>query len=212
MAKSRPARPAKESRKGKSNSILHGTHAPRSKPSSQKQPAPVNPSLLLSQATSLLHTGQPSSALPIAVRALSLLHPTAAPAEATPAALPALTLLAEIHIELGDAEAARSYFLQAVDIDAEGLAPDGAEKFLWVAQLCEEGGEESVRWFERGAGVLRREIAAGEGKAGRYLEVEEKKRRLAGALCGVAEVWMTDLSYAYLPPSTKCSHCREGAH
>ncbi|SLM35032.1 Tetratricopeptide-like helical domain [Lasallia pustulata] len=195
MAKSRPARPAKESRKGKSNSILHGTHAPRSKPSSQKQPAPVNPSLLLSQATSLLHTGQPSSALPIAVRALSLLHPTAAPAEATPAALPALTLLAEIHIELGDAEAARSYFLQAVDIDAEGLAPDGAEKFLWVAQLCEEGGEESVRWFERGAGVLRREIAAGEGKAGRYLEVEEKKRRLAGALCGVAEVWMTDLSW-----------------
>ncbi|KAA6406920.1 MAG: hypothetical protein FRX48_09218 [Lasallia pustulata] len=164
MAKSRPARPAKESRKGKSNSILHGTHAPRSKP-----PPKNNPPLLL--------------------------HSTSAPADPTPAALPALTLLAEIHIELGDVEAARSYFLQAVDIDPEGLAPDGAEKFLWLAQLCEEGGGESVRWFERGAEVLRREIAVGEGKAGRELEVEEKKRRLAGALCGVVEVWMTDLSW-----------------
>ena len=57
-----------------------------------------------------------------------------------------------------------------------------------------------MRWFERGAEVLRREIAVGEGKAGRELEVEEKKRRLAGALCGVVEVWMTDLSYAYPPP------------
>ena len=199
MAKSRPPRSGKESRKGKSKSILHGTQAARSKSSSSK-PA-VNPSKLLEQATSLLHTGQPDDALPIAVRALGLLQP-ASSATPSAAALPALDLLAEIHVELGDVDSARSYFLRAVDIDPKGLAPDGAEKFLWLAQLCEEGGEESVRWFERGAGVLRREISAMEDgqTATTSLDLEEKKRKLAGALCGVVEVYMTDLSYA--PPSS----------
>lgn len=83
----------------------------------------------------------------------------------------------------------------------------GAEKFLWMAQLCEEGGEDSVRWFERGAAVLRREIAreeeeegggGGRGDAGRIggnaEVVEEKKKKLAGVLCGIIEVYMTDLS------------------
>lgn len=208
MAKSRPARPPKESRKGKSKSILHSTQPARSAPAS-KHP-PVTPSLLLTQATALLHIGQPSDALPLAVRALALLQPTTSTsATARAAALPALDLLAEIHVELGDIEAARSYFLRGVDVDPEGQAPDGASKFLWLAQLSEAGGAESVAWYERGAGVLRREIGAMEdGKTqtgATALELEEKKRKLAGALCGVVEVYMTDLSWVAALQQPPCA-------
>ena len=78
------------------------------------------------------------------------------------------------------------------------------EKFLWLAQLSEEGGEESVRWFERGVEVLRREIGDLEERLGGVKGVgreeieealEEKRRKIAGALCGIVEVYMTDLSY-----------------
>lgn len=168
---------------------------------------------LVNEAIAFLHTGDPEAALPVALRALVLSQAnsnsisaaqsnpiliSAAPARQS---LPALKLLAEINLELGDAEAARAYFLQAVDLDPEGeVAEDeggGAEKFLWLAQLCEEGGEESVRWFERGAGVLRREITVAESEGGHQDVLEEKKKKLAGVLCGIIEVFMTDLSYVY---------------
>jgi hypothetical protein len=106
--------------------------------------------------------------------------------------------LGEINVELGEAETAREYFLRAVALDPAGEVPEseggGAEKFLWLAQLCEEGGRESVGWFEKGAVALRRELGMLEGRKGVEGEVEEKKRKLADALCGVAEVYMTDLS------------------
>lgn len=121
-------------------------------------------------------------------------------------ALPALNLLGEISVELGDVEAAKAYFEQAVALDPEGKVPEtnggGSEKFLWLAQLCDEGGKQSVQWFERGAKALQGEIAALEsnGLAGMdeesllFLRVE-KKRKLANALCGIVEVYMTDLSW-----------------
>ncbi|KAF2842400.1 hypothetical protein M501DRAFT_998683 [Patellaria atrata CBS 101060] len=154
---------------------------------------------LLTRATSLLQTSQPAEALPLAQRALSLLQPTSAP---TPAALPALTLLGEINVELGDIDAARGHFSAAAEMDPDG-GLGGADKFLWLAQLCEEGGREAVGWFERGAGALRREIGVLEGnsrkgkRADGVLEegLETKKRKLADALCGVVEVYMTDLSW-----------------
>ena len=114
------------------------------------------------------------------------------------AALPALNLLAEIEIELGDAVAARRLFEKTVELDPEGSIPEaaggGAEKFLWLAQLCEEGGMASVRWYERGAEVLRGDIArlGSEGTGG---AVEERRKKLAAALCSIAEVYMTDLSW-----------------
>lgn len=166
---------------------------------------------LLTEATAFLHTGDPEAALPLALRALVLSQAnsnvisttqsssTPIPVPSTQQSLPALKLLAEINIELGDVEAARAYFLQAVDIDPEGEVFEdgggGAEKFLWLAQLCEEGGEESVRWFERGAAVLRRDIALAEKAGGDRSGLEEKKKKLAGVLCGIIEVYMTDLSY-----------------
>lgn len=91
-------------------------------------------------------------------------------------------------------------------LDSEGRVPEaaggGVEKFLWLAQLSEEGGRESVEWFERGCAVLRHEISALEsslnakkGDAVVTKEVEERRRKLSGALCGIVEIWMTDLSF-----------------
>ncbi|KAK5678342.1 hypothetical protein LTS10_009514 [Elasticomyces elasticus] len=121
-------------------------------------------------------------------------------------ALPALNLLGEISVELGDGDGARGYFEKAVALDPSGEIPEamggGAEKFLWLAQLCEEGGQASVDWFERGVKALQVEIAAIEGGKVKGYDEEallmmrvEKKRKLANALCGIVEVYMTDLSW-----------------
>lgn len=167
-----------------------------------------NPNELLSQALTLLQIGDAQSALPLALRALALSNPNRnndasatdgnTHQKARPAFLQALSLLAEINLELGDADAARSYFLKAVTLDPQGEISEeeggGVEKFLWLAQLCEEGGEESVRWFQRGVEVLNREIAGLEAVEMKGEVAEEKKRKLVGALCGIVEVYMTDLS------------------
>ncbi|KAI6793102.1 hypothetical protein KC332_g16004 [Hortaea werneckii] len=120
--------------------------------------------------------------------------------------LPALNLLGEISVELGDVDSAKQYFEQAVVLDPEGKVPEamggGAEKFLWLAQLCEEGGKASVQWFEKGAAALQGEIEAletgnmpGMDEEGMLMLRVEKKRKLANALCGIVEVYMTDLSW-----------------
>lgn len=114
-----------------------------------------------------------------------------------------MNLLGEIHVELGDIDAARGYFLQAATIDADGTVGEdvggGAEKFLWLAQLSEEGGQDSVDWYEKGALSLRIQIQALQDRRKRDAEsealLEEKRRKLAVALCGVVEVYMTDLSW-----------------
>ncbi|KAF2030114.1 hypothetical protein EK21DRAFT_100685 [Setomelanomma holmii] len=155
----------------------------------------ASPEELLIQAATLLQTAQPEEALVAAKRALNLLQPSSTPSAA---ALPALNLLGEINVELGDPDSAKEAFEAAIAIDPEG-ANDGAEKFLWMAQLNEEGGAESVRWFEQGIEVLKREIGELEGKLVKKTEVEEllgeKKRKVANSLCGIAEVYMTDLSW-----------------
>lgn len=121
-------------------------------------------------------------------------------------ALPALNLLGEISVELGAVDEARVYFEEAVKLDplgtVGGALADGAEKFLWLAQLAEEGGKQSVMWFEKGAQALMNEIAALESGQAIDLDEEallllrvEKKRKLANALCGIVEVYMTDLSW-----------------
>lgn len=161
--------------------------------SSTKKPK-TSPETLLLHAAALLQTSEPEEALVQAKRALGLLQPTSEP---TIAALPALNLIGEINVELGDPDSAREAFTAAVMLDAEGVH-DGAEKFLWLAQLNEEGGAESVRWFEKGVECLKREIAGLEAKVKTPTItdlIEEKKLKMANALCGVAEVYMTDLSW-----------------
>jgi tetratricopeptide (TPR) repeat protein len=156
----------------------------------------TSPEALLVQAATLLQTSEPEEALVAARRALNILQPSSTPPSV--AALPALNLLGEIQVELGDPESAREAFEAAIAIDPLG-ASDGAEKFLWMAQLNEEGGAKSVAWFEKGIEVLKREIGELEGKLVKKTEVtdllEEKKQKVANSLCGIAEVYMTDLSW-----------------
>ena len=165
-------------------------------PSKNSTP-PKSPRVLLLEAATTLEQGDPVRGAKAAIEALTLVDVE------SKEALPALTLLGEIHVELGDIGMARRYFLQAAAIDDDGaLGEDvggGADKFLWLAQLSEEGGNDSVGWFEKGAGSLRLQIQAlldrrtldADGQA----MLEEKRRKLAVALCGAVEVYMTDLSW-----------------
>ncbi|KAK1149396.1 hypothetical protein N8T08_006619 [Aspergillus melleus] len=160
-----------------------------------KQKMNQDPSKLLDQATILLQTGQADGALGLAQQALEN-----APAN-SPAQLSALNLVGEIYVELGDIDTAREQFLRAVELDPTGTIPEsqggGAEKFLWLAQLSESGGKDSVQWFEKGVSALRHVIEQLEANAGpqNAIESDGKKRKLANALCGVAEIYMTDLSW-----------------
>jgi tetratricopeptide (TPR) repeat protein len=157
----------------------------------------ASPTELLVQAATLLQTSQPEEALVAVRRALNILQPTPT-SKPSAAALPALNLLGEINVELGDPESAREAFATAIAIDPEGLN-DGAEKFLWMAQLNDEGGAESVAWFEKGVAVLKKEIGELEGKLLKKKEetelLVEKRQKVANSLCGIAEVYMTDLSW-----------------
>lgn len=193
MAKTKP--PKKSSKRN--TSVLNGTTVSRANPTSKK--SVETPEALLDKATALLHTSQPDEALALSQRALALLQPSTTSSQS---ALPALNVIAEIHVELGDVDGARGYFSRAVELDPHGEVPEaaggGADKFLWLAQLCEDGGAESVQWFEKGAAVLRRDIGALEAKAvgpDSELIAQDKRQKLANALCGVVEVYMTDLSY-----------------
>lgn len=152
-----------------------------------------DPSKLLEQATILLQTGQADVALSIAQRALEL-------APKSSAQLSALNTVAEVYIELGEIDVAREHFMRAVELDPDGTIPEsqggGAEKFLWLSQLSEQGGMDSVKWFEKGVSSLRHTIQQLEGTNDpqNLATLEEKKRKMANALCGVAEIYMTDLS------------------
>jgi len=190
MAKTKPNN---KKQKKRDKSALNRVAASPSKPSSP----PKSPLVLLSEATFHLQQGDIASAVPLAKRALSLVD------EKSEEALPALNLLGEIHVELGEMDVARQYFLQAANVDEDGTVGEdlggGAEKFLWLAQLSEEGGQDSVDWFEKGALSLRIQIQAllDRKKFDKESEalLEEKRRKLAVALCGVVEVYMTDLSW-----------------
>ncbi|KAK5164818.1 uncharacterized protein LTR77_009482 [Saxophila tyrrhenica] len=160
------------------------------------------PEQLYEAALNLVEQGQPEDALKKAKKLLAQVQDGGAAQS-----LPALTLLGEISVEMGVIDSARGYFEQAATLDPSGAIPEamggGAEKFLWLAQLSEEGGKESVQWFEKGVAALQAEITALEtGEHKQSLDEEtlllmrmEKKRKLANALCSIVEVYMTDLSW-----------------
>ncbi|KAK1769417.1 hypothetical protein QBC33DRAFT_512938 [Phialemonium atrogriseum] len=142
--------------------------------------AATSPRQLLAEATARLEQGDVGEAARLAEEACE--RSTGAGRGA------ALTLLGEIRVEAGEMAEARACFLRAVeaaggeegdDDDGHGDDEGGAEKFLWLAQLCEEGGRESVTWFERGAAVLRRQI-------GRLGEEVERAVKRAGAVSSSA--------------------------
>lgn len=186
MGKPRPQK--KKSSKSRTKSVL-GPGGSISKPKMSQ-----DPSTLLDQATILLQTGRADEALPTAQQALDLSSDNAT------VQLQAVNLLGEINVELGEIETAREYFLRAVEQDPNGSIPEsqggGAEKFMWLAQLSEQGGTDSVQWFEKGVSSLRQTLQSLEGKTGteETALAEEKKVKLSNALCAVAEIYMTDLS------------------
>ena len=199
MGKTRPPERNKLARRGKAQQSA-----------ARRAAAGPPPAALLADATALLARSDAAAALELATRALQRLQSMIKTDGATGdvdeetvvACLPALKLLGEACVELGDAEAARRYFGQAAEIDEDGSVPEerggGADKFLWLAQLSEEGGADSVRWLEKGAGVLRAQIEELEEKGGAAREEEAlagKRTKLANALCALAEVFMTDLSW-----------------
>ncbi|KAL8992204.1 MAG: hypothetical protein Q9169_007282 [Polycauliona sp. 2 TL-2023] len=148
---------------------------------------------LIIKATELLQTSQADEAIPVALKALKQLRkednfPTLK-------ALPLFNLLAEINLELGDADEARNFFLQAAQLDPDGNIPEsqggGVEKFLWLAQLSEEGGRDSVGWFEKAIAISRKDISSTSDPVLKA----QKNTKLAAALCSVIEIYMTDLSW-----------------
>ncbi|KAI4178158.1 MAG: hypothetical protein L6R41_008517 [Letrouitia leprolyta] len=190
MAKSRPSRDGKSSQKQKRhlNRVLPG------RPASKKSSKPTETvDEWLAKAIALVQTSQADEALPIALRALN--HLEWEWGKYTVEALPALNLVAEINLELGDAETARDHFLKAAQLDPDGSIPEsqggGAEKFLWLAQLSEKGGHDSVSWFEKGIVALRNKVTPTTDPVAN----SQQWKKLAAALCGVVEIYMTDLSW-----------------
>lgn len=180
----------------------------------RKESPVIAPEQLLEEAAQLLERSQPDAALELATNALVQLK-SRLTEDNLSTCLPALNLLGEINVELGDVEAAREYFEQAAQIDEDGLIPEdqggGAEKFLWLAQLSEEGGADSVQWFEKGAEVLRNDVVSVLEAGGAKKLLEEKKAKLATALCAIAEVYMTDLSWDDAQAEEVCNRVMEEA-
>ncbi|KAG7134677.1 assembly chaperone of rpl4 like protein [Verticillium longisporum] len=158
----------------------------------------MDPKVLLEAASAKLEEGDLENALGAATAALQATGPGGE------LELLCTNMIGQIYVEAGEIDDARAAFTRAVALDSDGSADEarggGPEKFLWLAQLSEDGGQDSVRWFERGAAALRAQIRALDETAGRRTAEQEalleaRKRRLAGTLCGVAEVYMTDLSW-----------------
>ncbi|PMB73209.1 putative assembly chaperone of rpl4 [Beauveria bassiana] len=152
---------------------------------------------LLDDAETLFEVGNIEEAISLADKAL------ATTGEGGDFELRAVNLLALLHIEDGEVEEARSFFQRAANIDKNGEMDEkvggGPEKFLFLAELSEEGGQDTVEWFDRGATALRKQIQNLDSISNKTPEqqaaYDEKQKKLGGVLCAVAEVYMTDLSW-----------------
>ena len=169
----------------------HSHKSPKKKSATERR----TPTELLEQAALHLQQSQPEQALNLASGALSQIDSITQNDPKTP--VPALVLLAQINLELGEPDSARQLFLRTIALDPDGEI-SSAEPSLWMAQLSEEGGADSIRWFEKGVQILKDEVQYLEDLGPEDVEAQivaaEKKLRMAEALCSMAEVYMTDLS------------------
>ncbi|KZZ96032.1 Tetratricopeptide-like helical [Moelleriella libera RCEF 2490] len=151
------------------------------------------PASILNDADTQFEVGKLDEAITLASRALEETGPGG------DFELRALTLLGTLLVEVGEVDEGRSYLEKAVALDEDGMMDEtvggGPEKFLLLAQLSEDGGHDSVRWFERGASILRQQIEGLKAEVSHQTALEEKQQKLGGVLCAVAEVYMTDLSW-----------------
>lgn len=108
--------------------------------------------------------------------------------------LPLYQLLGEAFLELGSPKEAYDLFTSCAELDSDGQQ-GGIEKFLWLGQLT--GGREGENWYQKGIQGLRQSIAtltSGLGQSDKIkTDLKFKTQKLCEALCGIVEIWMTDL-------------------
>ncbi|EPY53745.1 fungal protein [Schizosaccharomyces cryophilus OY26] len=94
-------------------------------------------------------------------------------------------MLGEAFAELGEIKKAKNAFRESIK-RSENLQEDaGYEKYLWMAQIIEDS-EKSLMLYDRGLTILSRLYAMNA-------EDLDVKKKLQGAYCSVAELFMTDL-------------------
>ncbi|KAK5090927.1 hypothetical protein LTR05_001105 [Lithohypha guttulata] len=195
--------------KSRSNSkdVLRSTKTPLVKSSVNSKSQKSTEDLLQEAATHLDHS-QPEQALALVQEALKRLESDAAAyrdvdvllqnAAQEKATFPsALVLGGDISLAMGDVDEARAQYEMAVKIDPNG-ALVSAEPYLQLAQICEEGGQKSIYYFDKAIEVMRNEIEVLDEQMemeGTKEIVDGRRARVADALCGMAEVYMTDLSW-----------------
>ncbi|CAK7204665.1 hypothetical protein SEUCBS139899_007424 [Sporothrix eucalyptigena] len=216
MAKTRPG----SSKKGRSKKSSH-KHNNASPDGASSRPS-KSPAALVQDAEMAMTQGDVSIALSAAQKALKVLENASSGNGSNNIVVDGVGLAAvsalvgEIHLENGDVAEAREALERSVNLDPEGTLPEplggGVAKFLYLAQLSDEGGRDSVQWFERGAGALRtlasrieKDKFSSRQKSGTIDEEDEEDEealelrsihgKLAQILCAMAEVWMTDLSF-----------------
>lgn len=101
----------------------------------------------------------------------------------------ALELLGEILVEADRPEQAQACLSEAISREqrSRSINPHGFAKYLLMAQINEAGGAESVQYFEQAIDMLSGLVTTDAARAPEYLH------KLCVALCGIAELYMTDL-------------------
>ena len=166
-----PRRPDKKSKKRAKAEAMSRAAAMNSSSTANTAPE-VTPLHLVRAAEAQLQEGDAEAALALAQCALERVTGTGADSNGgkddggdgkgaegddKDTLLAALTVLGQASVELGQPNPARAYYLRAARLDPDG-ARGGAETFLCLAQLSEEGGKDSVGWFEQGAAALKARI------------------------------------------------------
>lgn len=118
----------------------------------------------------------------------------------SPDNLLSLQLLGEALLEIGEPEQAYTHIIKAAQIDPQGTQ-GGYEKFLWLGQLI--GGKQGIEWYNKGIEGLKNDIVNDEQQLAQDALNQDseqtkqilayKKRKLCETLCGIVEIWMTDL-------------------
>jgi tetratricopeptide (TPR) repeat protein len=130
----------------------------------------------LDKAKGLLHASQPQECI-------NLLLPKA---EQDPNNVLILQTLGEAYVEIGEPANAYALFEKSAELDGEGKQ-GGFEKFLWLGQL--NGDRIGLGWYEIGLNGLREQYS----HASQEEDIAFLKKKISQGLCGMIEIWMTDL-------------------